>query len=111
MTPLLYACSTGLADVVIHLAKRRADMTVVDDNGRGCIQLASKVQGTNQPLANWLREHTNAPATQGPGRAQQDKQSGWHSTACRQQSGPYSNKAAQSKKGGNHPPGGKGMKG
>ena len=71
MTPLLYACSTGLADVVVELAERQADMNVVDENGRGCLQLAMYAQGANQPLAQWLRENTAARDTDGWGREDQ----------------------------------------
>ena len=76
MTPLLYACSTGLADVVKELAERLADMNVVDDNGRGCLQLAISAQGANQPLAHWLRENTGAMDTAGWGREVGEKQTG-----------------------------------
>ena len=88
MTPLLYACSTGLADVVKELAERLADMNVVDDNGRGCIQLASKTQGNNQMLATWLRRNTDAPETSGKGRPRSEKQKGRLSSAYRWKLGP-----------------------
>ena len=56
MTPLHFACSTGMADCVKYLAEQGADLTVVDKNGRGCLQFASQVQGKNQTLWNYLRK-------------------------------------------------------
>ena len=60
MTPLLYACSTGLADVVVELAERRADMNVVDDNRRGCLQLRSQVHSGDEPAAGAVAEKKHA---------------------------------------------------
>ena len=116
MTPLLYACSTGLADVVVELAERRADMNVVDDNRRGCLQLARSAQGKNQPLAQWLRENTRAMNTAGWGREVGEKQTGRVSSTYRSSLSP---KAASGEKGNTfgekaasvQPPGGKGKKG
>ena len=56
MTPLHFACSSGMADCVTYLAIHGADMTVEDDNNRGCLQLARQVQGNNQTLATWLKK-------------------------------------------------------
>ena len=122
MTPLLYACSTGLADVVMELAERRADMNVVDDNGRGCLQSATNAQGTNQPLAKWLRQNTTAWNTAGKGRAGWEKQTGHHSSTYRwslspkvasgEKGKPCGEKAKSGEKAASvQPPGGKGKKG
>ena len=55
VTPLHFACSTGLADVVKLLATKKADLTKLDGRGRGCLQLAANSQGDKQTLSNWLR--------------------------------------------------------
>ena len=54
-TPLHFACSTGLADVVKLLATKKADLTKLDGRGRVCLQLAANSQGDKQTLSNWLR--------------------------------------------------------
>ena len=97
-------------------------MKVVDDHGRGCLQLAISAQGANQPLAHWLRENTGAMDTAGWGREVGEKQTGLCSSTLRFNLGP---KAARGEKGKGfgekansgtkaasvQPPGGKGKKG
>ena len=36
-TPLHFVCASGIADCVHLLARRGADFSGVDDNGRGCL--------------------------------------------------------------------------
>ena len=55
-TPLMFACSTGIGDVVILLAEMGADFHKVDHNQRGCLQLARRCQGDGQTLAGRLLE-------------------------------------------------------
>jgi hypothetical protein len=50
------ACATGLADCVIMLHGKGADLKKVDKWKRGCLQLARNCQGKNQKLATWLEE-------------------------------------------------------
>ena len=57
VTPLMYACSTGLADCVKMLAEKRADFNKLDNHGRVCLQLARRAQGDNQNMASWLKDN------------------------------------------------------
>ena len=56
-TPVHYACGSGLADCVIMLHSKNADLTKLDKQHRGCLQLAESCQGKNQQLAKFLKKN------------------------------------------------------
>ena len=90
LTPLMDLCSTGCADCVKYLAEQKADLTVQDFQGRGCLQLADRAQGENRPLYNWLREHVQGiQMTSGKGRPKDERQSGSFSSYFRKFTGDH----------------------
>ena len=113
-TPLHFACSTGLADVVKLLADKEADLSKADGKGRGCIQLAANAQGEKSTLANWLRDNfPDLPETYGVGRAPGEKTRGSVAASFRRTTGPkqrphaaVSHKGETGKGGGCEPKGG-----
>ena len=66
-----------------------ADFSKVDNNQRGCRQLASQCQGEGQTLANWLMTNVkNLPETSGHGRSKENKTRGEFSYQYRSDTGP-----------------------
>ena len=83
-TPLHFACSTGIADCVQELARRKADFSKLDHKGRGCLQLAEQCQGDGQSLAVWRRGNVkDLPDTDKQGRAPHEKRKGSVSSGIR----------------------------
>ena len=82
-TPFLFACSTGVVDIVYFLAKFRGFNTWhLDDKGRGAVQLARGAQGDRERCATWLLanckddEGNPLPETNVSGRPMNEKRRG-----------------------------------
>ena len=76
-TPLMLAAGSALADCVKLLAEKRADFTQLDNDKRGCLQLAEQAQGKCEMLAHWLKENVrNIPSNDGKWRAKPDRSRG-----------------------------------
>ena len=85
----MLAAGSALADCVKLLAEKKADLTKLDNDKRGCLQLAEQVQGNSQTLASWLKENVrNIPSTDGKGRAKADRSRGQFSQNYRLDTGP-----------------------
>ena len=81
-------------DVVEVLVQAKANVHAVDGNGRGCLQLASRCQGDNQVLYNYLkREVPSLEMTYGEGRPDEDKSRGMFSHLYRRNTGPLRSKS------------------
>ena len=69
--------------------RKKTDLTKLDNDKRGCLQLAEQVQGKGQTLANWLKGNVaNIPSSDGKGRAKEDQRRGEFSQKYRQETGP-----------------------
>ena len=82
-TPFLFACSTGVVDIVYFLAKLRGFNTWhLDDKGRGAVQLARGAQGDRERCATWLLANckddqgNSLPETKVSGRRMNEKRRG-----------------------------------
>ena len=56
ITPLLMACSTGCSDVVKLLCEKKGNIRKMSQ-GRGALQMASKIAGENNKLLGYLKEN------------------------------------------------------
>ena len=74
---------------MVLLVELGVDCTVVDDHGRGVLQLAKNAEGDNQVLYNWLKgRFPDLPETSGKGRRPEEKSRGVFSYAYREVTGP-----------------------
>ena len=83
VTPFLFACSTGVADIVKYLARiPHFNSWHRDGNERGAVQLAMNSGGEHQRLATWLRDNcrdednVGLPETNGTGRPSAERTRG-----------------------------------